>query len=91
MGLVTTVPFLAFFGYAFVLPESPRWLLSQGRLEEALEILKVMAKVNKRKLPENFRSELDAKVKLNNSRMKVKPKTYGAIDLCRFVVNLFLN
>lgn len=83
MGLLSTIPFLVFFGYVFVLPESPRWLLTQGRMEEALKVLEMMARVNKRELPASFRSELEAKVKLNKTQKQKKPKTFGALDLCR--------
>jgi hypothetical protein len=33
-----------------VLPESPRWLLSKNRQDEALEIIKNVAKTNKKEL-----------------------------------------
>lgn len=84
MGLVTTLPFLAFFGYIFVLPESPRWLLTQGRFVEALDVLETMARVNKSQFPASFRKELDAKEKLQKLQKPMKPKTFGALDLCRF-------
>ncbi|ELT90485.1 hypothetical protein CAPTEDRAFT_108874 [Capitella teleta] len=40
-------PLLFYFAYALFLDESPRWLVSQGREEEAIKILNRAAKVNK--------------------------------------------
>ncbi|ELT90483.1 hypothetical protein CAPTEDRAFT_108872, partial [Capitella teleta] len=40
-------PLVLYFAYAFFLDESPRWLVSQGREEEAIKILNRIAKVNK--------------------------------------------
>lgn len=36
-----------------MLPESPRWLASRGRVEDSAHVLKYIAKVNKTTLPEN--------------------------------------
>lgn len=45
--------------YSFrVLPESPRWLLAKGRLEEASKILETLARVNKKEMPEAFKLKL---------------------------------
>ena len=33
------------------MPESPRWLMAEGRFDEALHILKNGAKTNKKQLP----------------------------------------
>ena len=40
------------------MPESPRWLLAKGKLEEASKILETLASVNKKELPESFKQNL---------------------------------
>ena len=42
MGLVVVVP--------FILPESCRWLISKGEGEKSVEIIKKIAKMNKREV-----------------------------------------
>ena len=39
------------FSYFRTIPESPRWLVAEGRLEEAITILKNGAKTNNKTLP----------------------------------------
>lgn len=60
LALATSVPFLPLFGYYWVVPESPRWLLSQNRIDEAEIIVQYMAKVNKRPLPRNYLRSLQS-------------------------------
>jgi len=47
--------------YYWVVPESPRWLLSQNRIDEAEIIVQYMAKVNKRPLPRNYLRSLQVR------------------------------
>ncbi|CAL4063246.1 unnamed protein product, partial [Meganyctiphanes norvegica] len=46
-----TLPTTTLLIYFWLLPESPRWLVLHGRHEEALDVLKWAARVNKRELP----------------------------------------
>ncbi len=52
MALACPVFFFAIF--FFFLPESPRWLLQNGRLEEVKVILEKALKVNGKMWPEGF-------------------------------------
>ena len=49
-----SVPSLASLLMFWLLPESPRWLLTVGKIQEAEQIVKEGAKYNKIKLPDNF-------------------------------------
>lgn len=55
----TTLPFLIFFVYIVYLPESPRWLMSQGRFEEVKKIMKNCAKINGKEFPHHLLPELE--------------------------------
>ncbi|XP_078000072.1 organic cation transporter protein-like [Glandiceps talaboti] len=57
LQLVLTVPSILFVSFWWIVPESPRWLLSVGKTKEALEIIRKMARVNKVSLPDDIFSE----------------------------------
>ncbi|XP_078261369.1 solute carrier family 22 member 3-like isoform X1 [Rhinoraja longicauda] len=54
LQLVTCVPNFIFLVYYWLLPESPRWLLSRKRREEAVSILQKIAKRNKKSFSMNI-------------------------------------
>lgn len=84
LSLYTSVPFLLYFFYILVMPESPRWLLAKGKLEPALKILETMARVNKKQFPDSFKNKLEERVQQEKRRKhKKKEKNIGAMDLCR--------
>lgn len=44
LQLVTSLPWVFVISYYWLLPESPRWLISVGKKKEAIEILTYIAK-----------------------------------------------
>ena len=51
LQLSFAVPSLLFLPNFWVMPESPRWLVVQGRFAEALEVLRQGARWNRRRMP----------------------------------------
>ncbi|XP_074132481.1 solute carrier family 22 member 6-A-like [Sminthopsis crassicaudata] len=49
LQLTLSMPFFAFFGYSWWFAESARWLVLAGRLEQAVQVLKRVARINGRK------------------------------------------
>ncbi|XP_016976584.2 organic cation transporter protein [Drosophila rhopaloa] len=64
---ITYMPSLILLAYFWILPESVRWLLSQGKEERAKNILRRAASVNKRELPESM---LDKLVLANRDKLQ---------------------
>ncbi|XP_072455087.1 solute carrier family 22 member 13-like isoform X1 [Notamacropus eugenii] len=58
LQIVGTSPFLLLFSYWWVLPESARWLLIQGKVEEAKELIQKAALTNKRSLSSSTLDQL---------------------------------
>ena len=66
LQLILSVPPIIFLVAYYFIPESPRWLLSQGRIEEAKVILEKACKMNGRHWPENLVLEGKKKDKVEN-------------------------
>ncbi|XP_046363834.2 organic cation transporter protein-like [Haliotis rufescens] len=58
LQLVISVPSVLMFGFWWLIPESPRWLMSRGRKAEAESIIQKAAKTNGVELPADMFAQL---------------------------------
>ncbi|NXL87891.1 S22A2 protein, partial [Alectura lathami] len=56
LQLAVTLPNFFFLLYQWCLPESPRWLITQKQNDKAMEVIKHIAKKNKKQLPPTFQN-----------------------------------
>ncbi|GFO36513.1 organic cation transporter protein [Plakobranchus ocellatus] len=81
-----SVPALFFFFYTWLIPESPRWLMSAGKYEHADKILQKIARSNKRQLP----SKLLEMTSMDENSVEVKAESAKVWRILRHKV-LFLR
>ena len=53
LQVVAYLPMLALIGLYFLVPESPRWLIAVGRIDEAKAIIQKGAEINGKTLPDS--------------------------------------
>lgn len=94
-------PAIVMIFYVFLLPESIRWLLSQGRTEDAIAILKKAAEINKHSISDNILMQLSTNNHIKYERYAAEvpfpykeafQKYFGRIINCAFcwIVNVFV-
>ncbi|KAJ8315473.1 hypothetical protein KUTeg_007623, partial [Tegillarca granosa] len=61
LQLVLSVPSAVSLIYFLIIPESPRWLLSQGRYKDAMKTIRKISESNKAELPDKILDSSDDK------------------------------
>ena len=87
LQLVATVPVAALLSYYFLVPESPRWLLTKGRLIRFKKVIFAAATVNHKTIPQTFiddlvKDQLEAADPTNPSSQK--SQTVSIFSLVRY-------
>ncbi|XP_046415882.1 organic cation transporter 1-like [Neodiprion fabricii] len=79
LSLATSVPFVLLFSYYWIIPESPRWLLSKNRIDEAEVIVQRMAKVNGKTVPSNFLRKMEMDI-LKKQGISCNGRNFGGAE-----------
>ncbi|CAK8674959.1 unnamed protein product [Clavelina lepadiformis] len=77
--LVVTLLSLPFLIFALMIPESPRWLFAKSKTKAGIKVSKLMARINRKNIPENFWE----KVVDEKDQKEVSTKKHTFIDLFR--------
>ncbi|XP_058450277.1 organic cation transporter protein [Malaya genurostris] len=80
LQIALTLPGIVFLSYWWFIPESSRWLISNNRPTEAIELIKKVAKSNKVTVPSDVLDKLmeEDKVALETDKNEAKP---GLLDI----------
>ncbi|XP_033625385.1 organic cation transporter protein-like isoform X1 [Asterias rubens] len=95
LQLAISIPTFIFFAFFFFLPESPRWLISKKKFKQAEKIIKSIAKVNKKSVPENMFVEEDTiqEKETNNilTRQPTQIDLFRTPNMRKKTLNIFFN
>ncbi|XP_017944704.1 solute carrier family 22 member 13 [Manacus vitellinus] len=95
LEIAGSAPILVVFFYIWVLPESARWLVTKGRMEEAKKLLQKAAATNKRSLPEGLLEQLKPEKQIKSGSLldlfrKKHLRKVTLIMSCAWFVNSFV-
>ncbi|KAL0809394.1 hypothetical protein ABMA28_011583 [Loxostege sticticalis] len=79
----TSVPFVLGIATPWLVPESARWLVSQGKIDKALTIMKKFERINKTKIPDKVLSEFTEASLKTIKDCEADGRTYSVLDLFR--------
>lgn len=82
MQLAITIPVIGLISMWWILTESPRWLLTQGKFKEAEIIVKKVAVINKRNT-DNVQNDLEILQASFRNTYKNNQKTANVLDLLK--------
>ncbi|XP_071416863.1 solute carrier family 22 member 13-like isoform X2 [Pithys albifrons albifrons] len=95
LEIAGSAPIFSFFFFIGVLPESARWLVTKGRMEEAKKVLQKAAATNKRSLPAGLLEQLKPEKKIKSGSFldlfrKKHLRKVTLIMSCAWFVNSFV-
>ncbi|KAI8502713.1 hypothetical protein Bbelb_194150 [Branchiostoma belcheri] len=83
LQLAMSIPPLLFVSYWWLAPESPRWLLTNHKTEEAKSVIRRAAKQNGVEIPKKIYELIDEAGDKGSDRHDRGPRTYNMLDLVR--------
>merc|ERR1719394_720080 len=81
LQMVAYLPLLILLSLWWMVPESPRWLIGSGNVEKAKEVIRKVASVNGREVPEHLLNEEFVEIPLQSS--VTAPERSTVFDLFR--------
>ncbi|XP_070569258.1 organic cation transporter protein-like [Ptychodera flava] len=97
LQIVISAPYVILILMYWILPESPRWLLSTGRTERALKVIRKFEKGNHVMIPESVYDEMKANTKDDEKEAENPERKEGFPDIMKSPtlrkrsLNLFTN
>uniref|UniRef100_A0A8C3XTK7 Solute carrier family 22 member 13 n=1 Tax=Chelydra serpentina TaxID=8475 RepID=A0A8C3XTK7_CHESE len=79
LQIAGSAPVFGLFFYIWVLPESARWLVMKGKIEEAKQLLQKAASVNKQSIPPELLDQVT----------KVEMGVAGALKFCKATFDVY--